>query len=273
MVFDPSSNCIVTAYYSGSVNIGSTNSQSLQPNMAPPLLIEQGGSLLNRDKRLFQKLDNVIESLSRLYEVIAIYELLTPKIIPKVATEIVTLSASQLRTPKPKITGQTITVSEGLAKIAKHFTSLTGTETISDLLAGLRGAALSGTITISESLKRPLIGRAQSGTITVSQAFKKLPKRLFTETITIVENTVVRGFVQNIGSEIIAISDSLLLTAIPYIAESITISQLFTAVKARLFVFSTDTITIGDAVSRRLKSVRTMIEGRCSILFNGLGPE
>jgi hypothetical protein len=224
---------IVAIFYSGSVNIGGINSQSLASNLTPTLLIQQGDSLKNRDKRLFQKLDNVYKSFSGLNEVIAVYESIRRSITRKMATETVSISDIAQRTYR---------------------------------------RPLSDSIAISQSFLRMTIPKISSQVVAISQLFKKLPTRTIAESITIVENTIQVAPAKLIIETAHAISDALAMKAIPYIAESVGISEFLDAIKARLFLHLTDSVTVGaDNVSRILKATRSMIEGRCSILFSGTG--
>jgi len=211
---------IVPIYYSASVNIASTNSQSLQPAMAPLLLIQQGAYLKNIDKRLFQKLDTIFQTVPGTNEVIAIYESLLHKVIPKIAADNVSIGAgSILRKALPKITTGNVVISEA--------------------------------IRVLRSLSRAL-----------------------SETAIVIQGNVVETPAKVVSEVAVAISDLITMKAIPYIAETIGISDMIGAIKARLFLhFNEPAITVSDGVNRVLKAVRTMIEGKCSILFSGLGPE
>jgi hypothetical protein len=226
---------IVPIYYSASVNIASTNSQSLHPNMVPCQLLhtEQGLQLKSKDKRLFQKLDNVFESFPGLNEVIAIYELLTHKVIPKMATQTITVSESQLRKPRPAISTQTISMSGVVSRLAS-------------------------------------ISKTLTGTVSISEVCHKVSRALFTESVTIVEFTVLRGLIPKPITEVaITILDLLAARQSPNLLETIVVSELLTSVKARLFLFLTGSVTVADSASKILKAKRAMIEGRCSILFSG----
>ncbi len=211
--------CVVVVYYSASVNIASTNSQSLHPNMVPSLLIEQGQLLKNRDKRLLKRVDNILWIVTGLGQVIPTAERLLRKVIPKIVAE---------------------------------------TTTISDSL--LRGA--------------PLHVRNITQSTSISETFKKLPKRLFTETTPIADSTPIRTSIKTFAIEVIAITDTALRNVIPkIITESTAISELLAQVKARLFLKLTETVAISDSTSRFYKAVRKFIEGFTSILFSGLNTQ
>jgi len=205
---------IVAVFYSGSVNIGANNSQSLASIVTPTLLIDQGNSLKSKDKRLFQKPDNIfLASVSGLIEFVIIAEKLGRKFIPIIAMETVTISESLLRKPKPKIANETVTISESLLR--KVIRPITETKTIAETLLRKPIPKIAAeTISISETLKRPFIRRRLTETITISEA-------------------VSRG-----GSH--------------------------------YFRSSSDTISISETLSPLRKVIKRLIEGECSIFFNGL---
>lgn len=87
MSFDPSTNCIVTTYYSGSVNLASTNSQSVV--VIPQPIIE---------KRFWQHFDLVFR-VPGLTDIISIYEQLTAlrRKLVTITESAISVSDSQLR--------------------------------------------------------------------------------------------------------------------------------------------------------------------------------
>lgn len=105
MSFDPSTNCIVVTYYSGSVNSASTNSQSLANVIIPPQVIDQGSNIRNKERRFWQHFD-IVFRIPGLTDIISIYESISARRqkAPALLTETISISESKLRSVIRKIT-------------------------------------------------------------------------------------------------------------------------------------------------------------------------
>jgi hypothetical protein len=184
---------VIPLFYSGSVNIGSVNSQSLAPSITPTLLISQGGKINNKDKRFWQKFDNIF-LISGLTEFIGYAEHITRAITRKIQVE-------------------TSAISDGLGFNYGHLRSLSETTSIIEGTAGFTEYFTAGFLGVGTPLR---------------VAIPKIP------------------------------------TEIKSISESISIH--FSSQAIRLF----ETVTSSDSISRTANIVRGLVEGFCSLLFNGL---
>jgi hypothetical protein len=184
---------VIPLFYSGSVNIGSVNSQSLAPSITPTLLISHGGKINNKDKRFWQKFDNIF-LISGLTEFVGYAEHITRNITRKIQVETSSISDGiGLHFLYSKSLSETTSIMEGTAGFTEYFT------------AGFQG------------VRAPL-----------------------------------RKFIPKIATEIKSITDSI---SIHFSSQAVHLNE---------------TVTSSDSISRTAHAVRGIVEGICSLLFNGL---
>lgn len=214
MSFDPSTNCIVSTYYSGSVNVASTNSQSLASSLTPVLLSQ------NTDKRLWQKFDRVFAFL------------------PHGLLETILSSGSLLRKTIRKIATETISISEAIA----------------------RGKALTETTNIIEGTG--YTSGYYSGYEIIPGLLRKFIPHISTE-ISAITDALSSHYLH----EIVVITEAISRKVVRKFSEVMSISE---ALQGAEFAGLNETVAISDMISRLVKFKRQMIEGECSLLFNGL---
>jgi hypothetical protein len=183
----------------------------------------------------------ISDSLSRLgryfrtpIDTIAISDTRTRKTIPSISAQITSIVESILRTVKPIITSQTVSISESLSKFRRIFRSLTDTTAISETLTKLAKylRTMTETITISEIQLRKIIPKITAQTIGISE-------------------TVLRKAIPKILAQTISIIDSLLRKIKPYISDTIVVSD---SINRLVKLVKTETTLITESIRRKLTS-------------------
>jgi ribosome-associated translation inhibitor RaiA len=136
--------------------------------------------------------------------------------ISRQISDIITISEIQLRKVIPKLSTQTTNVSDALSRIAKHFRTSTDTTSVLDSLVRKIIRPISQSTTISDSMVRK-IGRLLTQTTTISDSISRFAKHFKT------------------------------------LIETSAIAELLSFGKNKVSIVLTETINVADSIQRYIK--------------------